>query len=208
MPTYDVILPEGHVILRDRATGAELTLSAADGPLSLGKVELSFALELKRAQSVEKALWGEAKVATPASAAVPDEVAEALARFRMPAPGSGPEAELPFLSPAENLTPPLQGKPEGAEAPPPVRALEAPLEALTEAEFEKTLESLVLARDEAAREAEFLEEIEADPADVAELRARKNALGERFARVSKRFEAWRELQRRIDEERSGPSGPQ
>ena len=208
MPTYDVILPEGHVILRDCATGAELKLSAADGPLSLGKIELSFTLDLKPAQSAEKGLRGEEQAAASVSAAAPDEVAEALARFRLPAPGSGPEAELPFLSPAESLTPPSQGEPEDAEALPPMRALEAPLESLTAAEFEKTLESLVRACDAAAREAEFLEEIEADPEDVAELRARKNALGERFSRVSKRFDAWRELQRRIDEERGDSSGLQ
>ena len=47
MPTYDVILPEGHVILRDRATGAELRLSAANGPLCLGSANFSFSLDLK-----------------------------------------------------------------------------------------------------------------------------------------------------------------
>ena len=54
MPTYDVILPEGHVILRDRATGAELRLSAANGPLCLGSANFSFSLDLKPVDGKER----------------------------------------------------------------------------------------------------------------------------------------------------------
>ena len=205
MPTYDVILPEGHVILRDRATGAELRLSAANGPLCLGSANFSFSLDLKPFDGKERR---EPEAPSQNSGVLPegvhDEIAEALERFRRPAPGSGPETELPFLSPAENLVPEKSG---GKDAGPALRVLDAPLESLTEREFEKTLESLVRARDDAAREAEFLEEIEADPEDVAELRAHKQALDERFARVSKRFDAWRKLQKRLDEERGINESP-
>lgn len=205
MPTYDVILPEGHVILRDCATGAELRLSAANGPLCLGSANFSFSLDLKPFDGKERR---EPEAPAQNSGVLPegvhDEIAEALERFRRPAPGSGPETELPFLSPAENLVPEKSG---GKDAGPALRVLDAPLESLTEREFEKTLESLVRARDDAAREAEFLEEIEADPEDVAELRAHKQALDERFARVSKRFDAWRKLQKRLDEERGINESP-
>lgn len=205
MPTYDVILPEGHVILRDRATGAELRLSAANGQLCLGSANFSFSLDLKPFDGKERR---EPEAPAQNSGVLPegvhDEIAEALERFRRPAPGSGPETELPFLSPAENLVPEKSG---GKDAGPALRVLDAPLESLTEREFEKTLESLVRARDDAAREAEFLEEIEADPEDVAELRAHKQALDERFARVSKRFDAWRKLQKRLDEERGINESP-
>lgn len=205
MPTYDVILPEGHVILRDRATGAELRLSAANGPLCLGSANFSFSLDLKPFDGKERR---EPEAPAQNSGVLPegvhDEIAEALERFRRPAPGSGPETELPFLSPAENL---VSEKSGGKDAGPALRVLDAPLESLTEREFEKTLESLVRARDDAAREAEFLEEIEADPEDVAELRAHKQALDERFARVSKRFDAWRKLQKRLDEERGINESP-
>lgn len=205
MPTYDVILPEGHVILRDRATGAELRLSAANGPLCLGSANFSFSLDLKPFDGKERR---EPEAPAQNSGVLPegvhDEIAEALERFRRPAPGSGPETELPFLSPAENLVPEKSG---GKDAGPALRVLDAPLESLTEREFEKMLESLVRARDDAAREAEFLEEIEADPEDVAELRAHKQALDERFARVSKRFDAWRKLQKRLDEERGINESP-
>lgn len=205
MPTYDVILPEGHVILRDRATGAELRLSAANGPLCLGSANFSFSLDLKPFDGKERR---EPEAPAQNSGVLPegvhDEIAEALERFRRPAPGSGPETELPFLSPAENLVPEKSG---GKDAGPALRVLDAPLESLTEREFEKTLGSLVRARDDAAREAEFLEEIEADPEDVAELRAHKQALDERFARVSKRFDAWRKLQKRLDEERGINESP-
>lgn len=205
MPTYDVILPEGHVILRDRATGAERRLSAANGPLCLGSANFSFSLDLKPFDGKERR---EPEAPAQNSGVLPegvhDEIAEALERFRRPAPGSGPETELPFLSPAENLVPEKSG---GKDAGPALRVLDAPLESLTEREFEKTLESLVRARDDAAREAEFLEEIEADPEDVAELRAHKQALDERFARVSKRFDAWRKLQKRLDEERGINESP-
>ena len=202
MPTYDVILPEGHVILRDRATGAELRLSAANGPLCLGSANFSFSLDLKPFDGKEPEAPAQNSGVLPEG--VHDEIAEALERFRRPAPGSGPETELPFLSPAENLVPEKSG---GKDAGPALRVLDAPLESLTEREFEKTLESLVRARDDAAREAEFLEEIEADPEDVAELRAHKQALDERFARVSKRFDAWRKLQKRLDEERGINESP-
>ena len=205
MPIYDVILPEGHVILRDRATGAELRLSAANGPLCLGSANFSFSLDLKPFDGKERR---EPEAPAQNSGVLPegvhDEIAEALERFRRPAPGSGPETELPFLSPAENLVPEKSG---GKDAGPALRVLDAPLESLTEREFEKTLESLVRARDDAAREAEVLEEIEADPEDVAELRAHKQALDERFARVSKRFDAWRKLQKRLDEERGINESP-
>lgn len=205
MPIYDVILPEGHVILRDRATGAELRLSAANGPLCLGSADFSFSLDLK---PFEEKARREPEAPAPNAAGLPDgapdEVAQALERFRRPATGSGPETELPLLSPAENLEPEKSG---GKDAEPALRVLDAPLESLTESEFEKTLDSLIRARDDAAREAEFLEEIEAEPEDVAELRAHKQALGERFARVSKRFDAWRKLQKRLDEERSINESP-
>ena len=205
MPTYDVILPEGHVILRDRATGAKLRLSAANGPLCLGSANFSFSLDLKPFDGKERrAPAAPAQHSGVLPEGVHDEIAEALERFRRPAPGSGPETELPFLSPAENLVPEKSG---GKDAGPALRVLDAPLESLTEREFEKTLESLVRARDDAAREAEFLEEIEADPEDVAELRAHKQALDERFARVSKRFDAWRKLQKRLDEERGINESP-
>ena len=205
MPTYDVILPEGHVILRDRATGAELRLSAANGPLCLGSANFSFSLDLKPFDGKERRVpEAPAQNSGVLPEGVHDEIAEALERFRRPAPGSGPETELPFLSPAENLVPEKSG---GKDAGPALRVLDAPLESLTEREFEKTLESLVRARDDAAREAEFLEEIEADPEDVAELRAHKQALDERFARVSKRFDAWRKLQKRLDEERGINESP-
>lgn len=218
MPQYDVILPEGHVILRDRATGRTLRLSAESGPLKLGTVELGFAFSpeaLESLGSLEAAAEPEKPKAekpaeTPAPASAPpaaapvkaSEVSEAEAAFermrRLP-PGFGLETELPFLSPAAPMHP-VPADDGAAVKLPPLRTLDAPLESLTEGEFEASLEALIRARDEAGREAEFLAEIEAEPEDVQELEERKHALDERIARVAHRFDEWRRLQKRIDEE--------
>lgn len=213
MPQYDVILPEGHVILRDRATGRTLRFSAESGPLKLGTVELGFTFAPETIASLEAAAEPEgpqtdASADAPAPvppAAVPggaSEMSEAQAAFermrRLP-PGFGLETELPFLSPASPMHPaPVEGV--AAQRLPPLRTLEAPLESLTEGEFEASFASLIRARDEAAREAEFLAEIEADPEDVKELEERKRALDERITRVAHRFDEWRRLQKKVDEE--------
>lgn len=217
MPQYDVILPEGHVILRDRASGRTLRLSAESGPMRLGTVELGFTFAPEALASFEKGRSEEdllrqvasagkqeaAPAAAPACAGRPaagpvqSEAEAAFERMRRLPPGFGLETELPFLSPAA----PMHPAPADAAAQlPPLRILDAPLESLTEPEFEASLAGLIRARDEAAREAEFLAEIEAEPEDVQELKDRRHALDERIARVAHRFDEWRRLQQKVDEE--------
>ena len=223
MPQYDVILPEGHVILRDRATGRMLRLSAESGPLKLGTVELGFAFAPEALDSLEgldggnrslvkadqraKSEEAPASVPPPAPAPAPaaapaplsaqSESEAAFERMRRLPPGFGLETELPFLSPAAPM-PPAPADDGAAVGPAPLRTLDAPLESLTQEEFETSLTSLIRARDEAGREAEFLAEIEAEPEDVQELRDRRHALDQRIARVAHRFEEWRRLQKKVD----------
>lgn len=210
MAQYDLILPSGEVILVDRSTGRRLRLSAESGPLLLGSVTLS--LDFAPAplagdaaadapEATSEAACGAATEPAAEAPEVPaappaepeDEALAAFARMRSLPPGFAADpAEEAFGSPA-----PARRVDDGL---PPLRTLEAPLEALTREEFERSLESLIAQRDDVAREAEFLEEIGAEPEDVAELRARGEALDRRFAAVSGRFTAWERLQRRLDEE--------
>lgn len=82
----------------------------------------------------------------------------------------------------------------------PVRVLDAPLEGLTREEFEETLAALVRRRDDVERETEFLQEIEADPLDIDDLKTELSKIDQQFSAVSKRFSDWERLQKRIDEE--------
>ncbi|MDO5531156.1 hypothetical protein [Sutterella sp.] len=206
MPIFDVILPTGYVILKDRETGATLRLSADDGPVTLGIAELALGGHLVPAGTFA----GRSAAERPEVPALPPEhrepapehreADEALLRMQGLPPGFGPDAGEPFLSPAEGEEPEeVEEKPEGL---PPLRTLEAPLEALTEEEFDLSLQATIRARDETEREVRYLQEIEGDPDDIAELEARKLALDVRFAELVHRFEEWKLLQRRLDEDRA------
>ena len=219
MPKYQIIAPEGTLILRDPETGRTLRLTSASGPLVLGAAELTLTLDAGALQGMlagapAEGAQGGAPSGAPQAASrqasppepaprtpreMPDDVARALERLAAMPPGFGPDREVPFLSPDEPVAPPDPG----AAAPelPPERTLDAPLEALTEPEFAASLSALMRARDEVAGELEYLREIEADPMDVEDLERRRDALEERFAAVARRHDAWERLQRRIDEER-------
>lgn len=303
MAKYQIIVPEGSVLLRDTVTGQTLRLSATDGPLVIGTAELTLMAGLggapvaeqpyearKAAEAEEKskpveqieqveqldkaekkdvasevptaespslapstnvtkketspshnddadgikgatnpveaekednecnealspeAISRLAATARPSNTAteMPDEVMAALNRLSRVPPGFAEETaeEEPFLSNIMNL---MQGaqvpqKTQNVQMPattalPAERTLEAPLEALTQADFEATLTSLGHSRDNVEQELGFLREIESEPEDIEELEALDEALEKRYAAVSERFESWQLLQKKIDEER-------
>lgn len=173
MPTFDVILPSGRLILRDPETGAELTLTAEKGPVRLGRMHLSWS----EAGALSKGDPGEALTETAAE---------------MPHDAFRDAAESESAPPTRD--PMREGKPW-------VRVLDAPFDALVEADFETAIAAYASDRDNLEREIEFLREIEAEEADVEELRAAHAELGEKLAAVTKRFDAWKRAQRPEEEDR-------
>ena len=200
MPQYDLIVPSGEAVLVDRATGVRLRLSAESGPLRLGSVTLDFAVEPK-GLNAPSGRPGEVPGAQAASLSVPtvsqdcgqtapDPALVAFERMQRLPPGFG-------ATPAEAFG---EGPMPTSAGHSPVRVLDAPLEGLTREEFEETLAALVRRRDDVERETEFLQEIEADPLDIDDLKTELSKIDQQFSAVSKRFSDWERLQKRIDEE--------
>ena len=81
-----------------------------------------------------------------------------------------------------------------------IRVLDAPLDALTAEDFERTLEAMALRRNNIEGEIEFLEEIEADEADINELTADLATIDQDIADVIARKEAFEDLLKRQMEE--------
>ena len=200
MPQYDLIVPSGEAVLVDRATGVRLRLSAESGPLRLGSVTLDFAVEPKGLHA-PSGRPGEVPGAQAASLSVPtvsqdcgqtapDPALVAFERMQRLPPGFG-------ANPAEAFG---EGPMPTSAGHSPVRVLDAPLEGLTREEFEETLAALVRRRDDVERETEFLQEIEADPLDIDDLKTELSKIDQQFSAVSKRFSDWERLQKRIDEE--------
>ena len=200
MPQYDLIVPSGEAVLVDRATGVRLRLSAESGPLRLGSVTLDFAVEPK-GLNAPSGRPGDVPGAQAASLSVPtvsqdcgqtapDPALVAFERMQRLPPGFG-------ANPAEAFG---EGPMPTSAGHSPVRVLDAPLEGLTREEFEETLAALVRRRDDVERETEFLQEIEADPLDIDDLKTELSKIDQQFSAVSKRFSDWERLQKRIDEE--------
>lgn len=200
MPQYDLIVPSGEAVLVDRATGVRLRLSAESGPLRLGSVTLDFAVEPK-GLNAPSGRPGEVPGAQAASLSVPtvsqdcgqtapDPALVVFERMQRLPPGFG-------ANPAEAFG---EGPMPTSAGHSPVRVLDAPLEGLTREEFEETLAALVRRRDDVERETEFLQEIEADPLDIDDLKTELSKIDQQFSAVSKRFSDWERLQKRIDEE--------
>lgn len=200
MPQYDLIVPSGEAVLVDRATGVRLRLSAESGPLRLGSMTLDFAVEPK-GLNAPSGRPGEVPGAQAASLSVPtvsqdcgqtapDPALVAFERMQRLPPGFG-------ANPAEAFG---EGPMPTSAGHSPVRVLDAPLEGLTREEFEETLAALVRRRDDVERETEFLQEIEADPLDIDDLKTELSKIDQQFSAVSKRFSDWERLQKRIDEE--------
>ncbi|MDR3928123.1 MAG: hypothetical protein Q3X50_06180 [Sutterella sp.] len=193
-------MPSGEAVLVDRATGVRLRLSAESGPLRLGSVTLDFAVEPK-GLNAPSGRPGEVPGAQAASLSVPtvsqdcgqtapDPALVAFERMQRLPPGFG-------ANPAEAFG---EGPMPTSAGHSPVRVLDAPLEGLTREEFEETLAALVRRRDDVERETEFLQEIEADPLDIDDLKTELSKIDQQFSAVSKRFSDWERLQKRIDEE--------
>lgn len=199
MPRFEVVLPEGRLLLRNPVTGETLTLTAADGPVSLGTIEW---------------IWGGATSPTESAAEFRSEP-QASAQVEPEGPVYADAATAPICRP-EDWTPPENPALLTAEAemrailataeamrgremmPAARRVLSAPLSALTQKDFEETYMALGRQSDEIEREIAYLEEIDADPEDIRELRDRLEAIDRDLGLVTERMKQFEAVHR--DEE--------
>lgn len=225
MARFTVILPEGTVLLKNEATGETLRLSADSGPLVLGEIEMTMTWAPKPLASESALLVNAPDVAEPidkqpSEPVLPDSAFErkpeapGVAPLTHPVPspeglqfsnpydtiraalppGFGPNEGEPFLSPEDPMDPEALPTVRG------IRVLDAPLDALTAEDFERTLEAMALRRNNIEGEIEFLEEIEADEADINELTADLTTIDQDIADVIARKEAFEDLLKRQMEE--------
>lgn len=222
MARFTVILPEGTVLLKNEATGETLRLSADSGPLVLGEIDMTMtwspkplsvgpttpdvASEPIQAKSDSSALLDsafelkpEAPGIAPLTKPVPSPEGLQFSnpydtiRAALP-PGFGPNEGEPFMSPADPMDPEAIPSVRG------IRVLDAPLEALTAEDFERTIEALALRRNNIEGEIEFLEEIEGDETDINELTADLTTIDQDIAHVIARKEDFEALLKRQMEE--------
>lgn len=101
MPRFELVLPEGRVLLRNPETGETLTLSADSGPLVLGTVEMRFECA-PRGLSVSMASPETGSSASTAASAVSTLAAAAPVEF---SPAEFAESAEPAesVSPADSL---------------------------------------------------------------------------------------------------------
>lgn len=78
------------------------------------------------------------------------------------------------------------------------RVLSAPMSALTEKDFEETYMALGKQSDEIEREIAYLEEIEADPEDIKEMRDRLEAIDRDLGLVTERMKQFEEVHKEED----------
>ena len=187
MARFTVILPEGSVLLKNTETGETLTLSANSGPLTLGELEMTLTPAPEAFKAQEESV---SPNVTPISQTprTTDEWVRTLP------PGFGPNAEEPFLSPAEGEEAAV-GNPDR----PFIRVLDAPMDALVSEDFERTIQIMALQRNNMEGEIEFLEEIEADPDDIEELRKALEKLDINISAVVTRKIEFEEFPKRYSE---------
>lgn len=185
MARFTVILPKGSVLLKNTETGETLTLSADSGPLTLGELEMTLTLAPAPFKLEDKAEPRKVNQEAPAVRETDDWV-------RSLPPGFGPNAEEPFLSPAEGEEA-MSANPDR----PFIRVLDAPMDALVLEDFERTIETMALQRNNMEGEIEFLEEIEADPDDIEELRKALERLDADIGAVVKRKIEFEELPKKM-----------
>lgn len=234
MPRFDLILPEGRLLLRNPETGETLAISAESGPVRLGSVELALSLSLAGAAAapLKSADDAEASPAPAPASAVPQAAQESGGARGEPRAAPDPNDALEAFAldplaferrlavregyspePVEAVDPAAIEHPAapdgaaGAASPssagadrPRGRVFEAPFDALTAEDFERTLEAISSDRDNLSREIEFLEEIEGDQQDIADLQDADRSLERAYALAVKRFDEWKAREKRRDEE--------
>lgn len=183
MPRFAAVLPEGRLLLKNLETGETLTIRAEDGPVSIGTLTWT---------------WGD-ESPSPSCPAAPEEThADAAKEDGGPRPMKPEEYDALEWNPNDPalLTAEAEMRAILASAqemrgrdvmPAAKRVLSAPLSALTEKDFEETYMALGKQSDEIEREVAYLEEIEADPEDIKEMRDRLEAIDRDLGLVTERM---------------------
>lgn len=198
MPQFDLILPEGRLLLRNPETGETLTISAESGPVTLGRVEFSLALTAAGAAPDAGSLDDFARAAAPQASSSSPADAPGLPSRAVLAPGVDPEA-LVRAGAAVPEAPMIEC--ERPSAKPRSRIFDAPMDALTAQDFDDALASLVARRSAIEDEIGFMREIDGDPDDIAEMEKTLSGVTDEIQATNRRLEGWRAHQREIDKRR-------
>ena len=183
MPRFAAVLPEGRLLLKNLETGETLTIRAEDGPVSIGTLTWT---------------WGDESPAPSRAAEPAENIPEPVREDDGPRPMKPEEYDALEWNPSDPalLTAEAEMRAILASAqemrgrdvmPAAKRVLSAPLSALTEKDFEETYMALGKQSDEIEREVAYLEEIEADPEDIKELRDRLVAIDRDLGLVTERM---------------------
>lgn len=193
MPRFAAVLPEGRLLLKNLETGETLTIRAEDGPVSIGTLTWT---------------WGDES--SPAPAGEPEEKrSEKVGEDAGPRPMKPEEYDALEWNPNDPalLTAEAEMRAILASAqemrgrdvmPAAKRVLSAPLSALTEKDFEETYMALGKQSDEIEREVAYLEEIEADPEDIKEMRDRLEAIDRDLGLVTERMKQFEAVHKEED----------
>lgn len=202
MARYSVILPSGSVILKNEETGETLTLSATNGPLRLGHLTLSMAWDpagVVEAESSSPVDANDVGVGREEEGAqTPNTLFDDLHKdlqFRVP-DVSFYDTVSPVMAtggmaagPAQELEAALEAHAkQGAR--PPMRVLDAPMEALTNDDFERAMESLANTRNQLEGELLYCEEIEAEEDTLEAIREEIDRVDATLRAVIDRKEAF------------------
>lgn len=191
MPRFAAVLPEGRLLLKNLETGETLTILAENGPVSIGTLTWT---------------WGDDSPAPSCAAESEAKVPETTAQDDGPRPMKPEEYDALEWNPTDPvlLTAEAEMRAILASAqemrgrdvmPAAKRVLSAPLSALTEKDFEETYMALGKQSDEIEREVAYLEEIEADPADIKEMRDRLEAIDRDLGLVTERMKQFEAVHR-------------
>ena len=192
MPRFAAILPEGRLLLKNIETGETLTISATDGPVSLGTLRWSWDQEESvacgdpvRSLSIDPSF----------SAPSPMRPEDYVASEWNPADPTRLTAEAEMraiLAAAQNMR-------TNDVTPAAKRVLSAPMSALTQKDFEDTYMALGKQSDEIEREIQYLEEIEADEEDLKEMRMRLEAIDRDLELVTERMKQFEAVHQEEEE---------
>lgn len=191
MPRFAAVLPEGRLLLKNLETGETLTIRAEDGPVSIGTLTWTWGEESSPAGAPE-GKRSETVVEDAGPRPMKPEEYDALEWNPNDPALLTAEAEMrAILASAQEM--------RGRDVMPAARrVLSAPLSALTEKDFEETYMALGKQSDEIEREVAYLEEIEADPEDIKEMRDRLEAIDRDLGLVTERMKQFEAVHKEED----------
>ena len=180
MPRFAAVLPEGRLLLKNLETGETLTIRAEDGPVSIGTLTWT---------------WGEES--SPAGA--PEgKRSETVVEDAGPRPMKPEEYDALEWNPNDPALLTAEAEMRAILASAQEMRGRDVMSALTEKDFEETYMALGKQSDEIEREVAYLEEIEADPEDIKEMRDRLEAIDRDLGLVTERMKQFEAVHKEED----------